>query len=222
MIERSPQYSEFAAELEGNVDASLFGRLYSGDPPSRVVTTTKHLVAFVDLAPLAPGHLLVVPRKDVPSFAALPRAAWTDWQALRGHLVEVLRRQWQQPVLFEHGSTWAMRGGACIAHAHLQLLPIDADLAQEMRTDGLQVVEISDQKEIPRDTKRERPYFYVERSGSAWFAWADEPAMPSQYLRRLAARILGLSDPTWDWGVVVRRDLLRETIDRLRSGPPDG
>lgn len=209
--------SEFAAELEGRVEESLFAHVYQGDPPSRSLAQSEHLVAFVDLAPLVAGHLIVVPRQDVPSFASLSRAAWHDWQQLRIRLVELLTRQWAPPVLFEHGSTSAMRGSACITHAHLQLLPADIDLAQEMRTDGLDVFEVDDQRTLrDRADGRERPYFFVEAAdGTAQCAWADDPPMPSQYLRRIAARALGLSDPEWDWGVVVRRELLRGTVRKL-------
>lgn len=205
------------------MEESLFARLYRGEPPRRVVAESEHLVALVDLAPLTSGHLIVIPRQDVPSFASLPVTAWQDWQQLRTRLVQMLGRRWAPPVLFEHGSTSAMRGSACITHAHLQLLPTDLDLAREMQADGLEVFEIADQRSLPERAGRERPYFFVEAAdGRARCAWADDPVMPSQYLRRIAARALSLPDPEWDWGAVVRRDLLRETVRRLRASPIHG
>jgi diadenosine tetraphosphate (Ap4A) HIT family hydrolase len=210
--------SEFAAELTGQDEASLFGSIYAGNPASRHVMQSEHLVALVDLAPLVAGHLIVVPRQDIPSFAVLPEEAWCDWQQFRKRLVETLKDHWSRPIVFEHGSTSAMRGSACITHAHLQLLPIDADLVEEMQRDGLRPIEIADQRDIQARAEAERPYFFVETAaGRAWFSWADQPVMPSQYLRRITARALGLPDPAWDWGVAVRRDLLRETVSRLRA-----
>jgi diadenosine tetraphosphate (Ap4A) HIT family hydrolase len=218
MVEEPYGASEFTSELENRPEESLFGRVYQGDPPHRKVAETEHLVAFGDFAPLVAGHLLVVPRQNFPSFAALPEPAWRDWLSLRERLIAALREHWTRPVIYEHGSTSEMRGSACITHAHLQLVPAAIDLAAEMRADGLSVAEIPDQRTIARLGARERPYFYVERwDGEASFTWADNPAMPSQYLRRIAARALRLPDPGWDWGVRVRRELLRETVARLQG-----
>jgi hypothetical protein len=71
MAESGRADSEFAAELTGRVEDSLFGRLYSGHPGTREVMESEHLVAFADLAPLVAGHLLVVPRPPGPSQAAV-------------------------------------------------------------------------------------------------------------------------------------------------------
>lgn len=207
--------SEFGPELDQRPEDSLFSKLYGGDPPSRELARSEQLVALADLAPLVPGHLLVVPREYAPSFAVLPEPAWRDWEILRERLVDALKRQWADPVIYEHGSTGAMRGSACITHAHLQLVPGALDLVHEMEDDGLRVIQVRDQRDIRTLSDAERPYFYVEAAGRGHFAWADDPQMPSQYLRRIAARALGLDDPMWDWGIVVRRELLRETVHRL-------
>lgn len=37
----------------------------------------------------------------------------------------------------------------------------------------------------------------------------------SQYLRSVAARVLGLGDGEYDWAVVVRKQLLRATVHTL-------
>ncbi len=218
-VAQDVQRSEFAAELSGRVAESHFARVYEGRPPSREVVRTEHFIALVDLAPLTLGHMLVVPRREVPSFAVLPEEAWREWKHLRARLVETLSERWTHPIQFEHGSTHAMRGSACVTHAHLQFLPAELDLAEEMRRDGLVVFDVSDQRDlVPLARGQERPYFFVETSdGRAHSAWADEPIMRSQYLRRTAARALGLPDPDWDWEAVVRRDLLRATVAELSA-----
>ncbi|GAA3339492.1 hypothetical protein GCM10020358_23490 [Amorphoplanes nipponensis] len=45
---------------------------------------------------------------------------------------------------------------------------------------------------------------------------ADRTIRP-QYLRSVVGRMLDIPDPEWDWSVVVRRHLMRETM-RLTSG----
>ncbi|MEY4534462.1 MAG: hypothetical protein RLZZ246_780 [Planctomycetota bacterium] len=67
--------------------ASIFTRIMRGEIPSHRVHEDAHVVAFLDIAPLAPGHVLLVPRQEVEFLhelddahaaalgAALPRVA---------------------------------------------------------------------------------------------------------------------------------------------------
>lgn len=53
----------------------LFCRILAGKIPATVVARTDRVVAFRDIAPKAPTHVLVVPRTHVPNVAALAQAA---------------------------------------------------------------------------------------------------------------------------------------------------
>lgn len=212
-----PFENGFDAELSGG-SGSLFARLYGDQPPSRVVASTRHFVVVADLSPLVAGHLLVIPRRDISSFAQVTDDEWADWRVLRASLVDRLSSHWRTPIVFEHGSTEGMRGSACITHAHLHLLPADVDMMSRIEGDGLELSPVRGFREIPFAASS--PYFFVEVPGhEPLVARADYPAMPSQYLRRVAASELGIPDPEWDWGVVVRRELLRETVSSLVRTP---
>jgi diadenosine tetraphosphate (Ap4A) HIT family hydrolase len=212
-MQTSPQESEFHAELDGRHAAGHFADLYKGEPPCRVVGRNCHLAALVDIAPLTPGHLLIVPVIDVPCFARLGGATWEAWQNLREYLIPQIERHWTRPTMFEHGSSEQMRGSACITHAHLHMVPGDLKLAERMEADGLEVLEVADQRAIPAAIGASRPYFYVESpDGQAHVAAADSPRRPSQYLRRIAADALRLPSDSWDWGVHIERARLRETM----------
>jgi histidine triad (HIT) family protein len=52
-------------------DDCLFCRIVSGGIPAQVVAETEHSLAFRDIEPAAPTHVLVVPRRHVPDLAAL-------------------------------------------------------------------------------------------------------------------------------------------------------
>ena len=52
----------------------LFCRIVAGEIPAAVVYADEHLVAFKDLNPQAPMHVLVVPRRHVPSLNDLTPA----------------------------------------------------------------------------------------------------------------------------------------------------
>lgn len=206
--------SEFLPELTGRTDRSHFAAVYGGEPASRIVTESEYFAAFVDLAPLVAGHLLIVPRTNVPSFAAMPPEAWPDWERLRERLMLALAERWTSPAILEHGSTHQMEGGACITHAHLHVVPLDGDILAEMREDGLSFQRVADQRDVIAE--KERPYLYYERAEEAWFTWADDRQIPRQYIRRVVSRMLGQTADAWDWGVVVQRELLRQTVRELR------
>ncbi|MBI5405087.1 MAG: histidine triad nucleotide-binding protein [Candidatus Kerfeldbacteria bacterium] len=52
----------------------LFCKIAAGQVPSEIVYQDDHLVVFKDIRPVAPVHLLLIPRKHVPSVAELDQA----------------------------------------------------------------------------------------------------------------------------------------------------
>jgi len=53
----------------------LFCRIVAGEIPADVVAETEHSLAFRDIEPAAPTHVLVVPRRHVPDLAGLAAAS---------------------------------------------------------------------------------------------------------------------------------------------------
>jgi histidine triad (HIT) family protein len=66
----------------------LFCRIVSGEARADRVYEDEHAVAFRDINPASPTHVLVVPRKHVASLADLA----PEDDALVGHLVRVAAR----------------------------------------------------------------------------------------------------------------------------------
>jgi histidine triad (HIT) family protein len=62
---------------------TLFERICAKEIPAKIVYQDDWVVAFHDINPAAPTHLLIVPRRPVPS---LDKATDED-QALLGHLL---------------------------------------------------------------------------------------------------------------------------------------
>lgn len=62
-------------------DETVFDRVLTGKLPARKVYEDDDVLAFHDINPQAPVHVLVIPKKKVRSFAAL--AGWTDEEAGR-------------------------------------------------------------------------------------------------------------------------------------------
>lgn len=53
----------------------IFCKIVSGDIPARKVLETEDSLAFLDVAPLAPGHCLLVPKRHYESFDEMPADA---------------------------------------------------------------------------------------------------------------------------------------------------
>lgn len=60
----------------------LFCRIVAGEIPARKVHEDANTVAFHDIDPKAPTHVLVIPKRHLPAFAALTSA---DGETL-GHM----------------------------------------------------------------------------------------------------------------------------------------
>ena len=71
--------------MESGNSGCLFCRIIAGEIPVHVVYQDDQTYAFADIRPQAPVHLLVLPRKHIPSLA---HTAGDD-QALLGHMLQV-------------------------------------------------------------------------------------------------------------------------------------
>jgi len=102
----------------------IFCRIVAGEAPSSVVLRDELMTAFLDIRPVTPGHLLVVPNAHVVFVQDLP-------DATAAHLFEVARR-----LARALRSTGALRAdginffaadgeaaGQEVPHAHLHLIP---------------------------------------------------------------------------------------------------
>lgn len=45
--------------------ASIFSKIVNGDIPCHKIAENDHCLAFLDISPLAKGHVLVIPKKEV-------------------------------------------------------------------------------------------------------------------------------------------------------------
>jgi histidine triad (HIT) family protein len=99
----------------------LFCRIVSGDVPATVVHETDNAIAFRDVAPVAPTHVLVIPRRHEPNAAALAEA---DPETLV-ELVRVARSVAEAEGL-DDGYRLVFNTGAqahqTVFHAHLHVL----------------------------------------------------------------------------------------------------
>lgn len=98
---------------------TLFERIISGEIPADRVYEDEVCVAFRDIAPQAPVHVLVVPRKPVPALNGGLDAA------LAGHLLMVASKVAQQEGLMDGYRVvinCGRDGGQTVDHLHIHVL----------------------------------------------------------------------------------------------------
>lgn len=62
-------------------NVTLFEKILSGDIPAKKVYEDEYALAFFDINPQAPVHVLVIPKKKARNFSEL--AAWEGLEAVR-------------------------------------------------------------------------------------------------------------------------------------------
>ena len=100
---------------------TLFTKIINREIPSDIVYEDSQVVAFRDIDPKAPTHILIVPRKPVPTVDDLE----VEDEALVGHMVLTAKKLAADEGLSE-GYRLVMNcneaGGQAVYHLHLHLL----------------------------------------------------------------------------------------------------
>lgn len=107
--------------------STLFTKIINGDLPGRFVYRDDLCVAFLTIAPICPGHTLVVPRLEVDHWVDLP-------DELAGHLAIVARKIGAaQMSAFEAERISLIIAGLEVPHTHLHVLPITSEADIDFR-----------------------------------------------------------------------------------------
>ena len=107
--------------------STLFTKIINGDLPGRFVYRDDLCVAFLTIAPICPGHTLVVPRLEVDHWVDLP-------DELAGHLTIVARKIGAaQMTAFEAERISLIIAGLEVPHTHLHVLPITSEADIDFR-----------------------------------------------------------------------------------------
>ena len=100
----------------------LFCRIGSGQIPAKVVLQDDEILAFEDVNPQAPVHVLVIPKRHIER---LNEATAGD-KALLGHLFEVATQVAEKKGIAESGyrvvANTGRNGGQTVFHLHLHVL----------------------------------------------------------------------------------------------------
>jgi histidine triad (HIT) family protein len=101
--------------------ATLFTKIIEGEIPGRFVWRDDRAVVILTIAPIRPGHVLVVPIEEVDH--------WVDLDSdLAAHLTEVAQQVGRaQMAAFAPTRIGLIVAGLEVPHCHLHVIPIDAE-----------------------------------------------------------------------------------------------
>lgn len=208
--------ADFCEEIAGATDTS-FSRFYEGNPPHRRARSTANFEVLADMSPLVTGHLLLLPRKHYLSFAQVLGHHPGETEELLDDIATIYRETFGEPLILEHGSGVDEESHACITHAHLHLLPADADAVDDLLVhDGLSYFDLESITELREAPWPESAYFLRHHRGRSR-VYVPNGNQKRQYLRSVVASTLDIPDPEWDYAVIVRKDCLRRTMKLVES-----
>jgi histidine triad (HIT) family protein len=107
---------------------SLFTKMIRGEAPGRFVWRDERAVGFLSIAPLRPGHTLVVPVQEIDHWLDVPPELLQHLTLVAQKIGQAVQRT------FRPEKVGLMIAGLEVRHVHLHLVPIhslgDLDFAK--------------------------------------------------------------------------------------------
>ena len=100
----------------------VFCQIVAGKIPSETLYQDEEVIAFRDINPLAPTHVLIIPKRHIPFLAQLT----DDEMSLVGHMARVANQLAREEGVAESGYRLVIssgeQGGQIVPHLHMHLL----------------------------------------------------------------------------------------------------
>ena len=100
----------------------IFCRIITGEVPSDIVYQDENFLAFRDISPQAPIHLLIIPKIHITSLAELTEGQ----QDLVGRLIMTAKKLAEKEGIAKSGYRLSINcgpdGGQAVPHLHLHLI----------------------------------------------------------------------------------------------------
>ena len=100
----------------------LFCKIIKGEIPADIVDQSKHALAFRDINPQAPVHVLIIPKEHIPSCRDLSK----ENIHYLSEIASLAQKVADEENITEDGYRWVINtgdnGGQTVEHLHLHLL----------------------------------------------------------------------------------------------------
>lgn len=98
--------------------ATIFTKIAKGEIPSYKIFEDEHFYAFLDISPMAKGHTLVIPKKEVDYLFDIDDAMLKQMIVLSKKIAKAIEKA------IECNRVGVMVVGLEVPHAHIHLIPI--------------------------------------------------------------------------------------------------
>jgi histidine triad (HIT) family protein len=99
---------------------TIFSKIIAGDIPSYKITENERFFAFLDIAPLREGHVLVVPKTEIDKLFDLPDEYLKEMLVFAKPIAQAIEKA------FKCNRCGITVIGLEVPHAHLHLIPINS------------------------------------------------------------------------------------------------
>ena len=100
----------------------IFCQIIAGKVPSEIIYQDEEVIAFRDIHPIASTHLLIIPKRHIPSLTHLSE----EDLPLMGHLVNTANGLARREGVAESGYRLVIncgeQGGQLVPHLHMHLI----------------------------------------------------------------------------------------------------
>lgn len=101
--------------------ASIFSRIIAGEIPSYKVAEDDKHYAFLDINPMAPGHVLVIPKHEIDYIFDLDNEEYTALHSFAKRVAEAIK------AAMPCARVGVAIMGLEVPHAHIHLVPINRE-----------------------------------------------------------------------------------------------
>lgn len=117
-FEHQPEGRALTEQKHPHDETCLFCRIAGGDVPAFIVHEDEEIMAFLDIGPIRPGHVDIIPKAHYSYFDDLPEELAGRIMALGQRIARAQKR------IFGVGRVGFMFTGGDVAHAHAHLVPM--------------------------------------------------------------------------------------------------
>ncbi|MBQ8775775.1 MAG: HIT family protein [Alistipes sp.] len=115
--------------------ASIFSRIIAGEIPCYKVAENEKFFAFLDIAPLAKGHTLVVPKREVDYFFDLEDDELSEMIVFAKQIAKKIKAT----TGCKKVATVVL--GLEVAHAHIHLVPMNTENDVDFKREKLNLTQ---------------------------------------------------------------------------------
>ncbi len=100
--------------------ASVFTKIVKGEIPAYKIAEEEHFLAFLDIFPLAKGHVLVIPKEEIDSIFDIEEEQYKALWAFAKKIAKAIEKS----ISCERVGVAVI--GLEVPHAHIHLIPLDS------------------------------------------------------------------------------------------------